>query len=653
MHDTDWQRIAPEVARQLLGEPTSVKSNEWRWGNKGSMVFTLDTGQFYDFEEGVGFGVAGLIKHLGKNVEEVLKQHGFERPLPHLHSLSSSSPATKSSGRSFSREQMVDLWKQAVIKMKYSEDFMVLRFPEGHHIRQKYAPFTKQPNGSWSMNRPEGLMPLFITNNYPDKPVLISEGEKACQGSATLHSYDVCTWHGGCNSWDKSDWSKIYGRDVVIWPDKDAAGLEVAEKISAFLKQNGCKVKVAPIPDNFKDKDDLWDAAANGYFKDPQEFEDYIRKCEEVKLKGSLTFTRADKVLQQVTNPEWLIKDCIEQRSLIQVYGPPKSGKSFIAISMACAIASGKPFYGLKTSKKPVLYICGEGQRGVKRRLAAWQQAQYDLTEVPLFLSDRAVRIGDKDDFDRLKKEIEAVVLIEGEISMLVIDTFQRCFAGGGGNENSAEDVGNFVAQLDTLIAEYGCAICLVHHSGHQGGRARGSSVIGASLDYEFKVTRNDVREDDMLVEFQQTLNKDGQGMSSMNFIFEEVELIGQGLDLTSGYLKQTDKKIEPKRVGSPEQRLVLQAINRLALRIDEDNPEDVFVMPKDLKYLIKNTKGEVMKYENYKKMFGSMKENGMLYHISKVGYQDYKFKKLEPNFTEGTNREVTGKNEGSINEKS
>ena len=70
MQDYDWQRIAPEVAKQLLGEPSIVKTNEWRWGNKGSMVFTVDTGQFYDFEEGVGFGVAGLIKHLGKNVED-------------------------------------------------------------------------------------------------------------------------------------------------------------------------------------------------------------------------------------------------------------------------------------------------------------------------------------------------------------------------------------------------------------------------------------------------------------------------------------------------------------------------------------------------------------------------------------------------------
>ena len=73
MQDYDWQKIAPDVARQLLGEPKFEKSNEWRWNNKGSLVFTLETGQFYDFEEGEGGGVKWLIEKHGKDVSEVLK----------------------------------------------------------------------------------------------------------------------------------------------------------------------------------------------------------------------------------------------------------------------------------------------------------------------------------------------------------------------------------------------------------------------------------------------------------------------------------------------------------------------------------------------------------------------------------------------------
>ena len=505
MQDYDWQKIAPDVARQILGEPKIQKSNEWRWNNKGSLVFTLETGQFYDFELGEGGGVKWLIQRNGKDVTEFLKQFGYDLTLQTPSSTVNSSTPTASNVRSFSREQMVSLYRQAEIRLKYSDNFMVLRHSG---LPMKYAPFSLNPNGTWSMKRPEGLLPLYITNKHPEKPVLISEGEKALLGSTKIWEYDVCTWHGGATGWNKTDWSAIYSREVYIWADNDEAGIKCANEISKELKTHGCKVKVIQPPETFNDKDDLWDAAERGDFTHDSLLK-YIETIKEKKEKGSLTFRRADEVLSEVTNPKWLIKDVVEEESLMQIYGAPKSGKSFIAIAMSCAIASGQDFYGNKAFKKPVLYIVGEGLRGCKRRLSAIQQGMYSLKGAPLYLSDRAVRIGDKDDFERLVQEIEAVKSIEGDIGMIVVDTFQRNF--GGGNENSAEDVGNFIHQLDGLISTYSCNVCIVHHSGHEGNRARGSSVIGASLDYEFQVKRTDKNEQ-MFVSFQQTLNKDGQG---------------------------------------------------------------------------------------------------------------------------------------------
>ena len=632
MADLDWTRIAPDIAKQLLGEPSSSSSKELRYGKKGSLCINLESATWFDFETSEGGGIIDLIKHLNQDVDTVLKQYGFGQPLGSSpNSLSGNTPIAKPSGRSFTRDQLVGLYKEAIVKMKYSDDFIVLRFPDGHHIKQKYAPFHKI-NDTWYMKRPEGLMPLHITDEHLEQAVLVSEGEKACNGSKNIYKYDTATWHGGVNSWDKTDWSPIFGRDVIIWSDNDEPGITVANKIAEFLRTKNCNVKIPTIPENFQEKDDLHDAVVNNYFGDPQAFQDYLDKSEEAKVKGSLTFTRADEVLKQVSNPEWLIKDCIEQRSLIQVYGSPKSGKSFVAIAMSCAIASGNDFYGLESSKKPVLYICGEGQRGVKRRLAAWQQAQYDLTGVPLFLSDRAVRIGDKDDFERLKKEIEAVMAVEGEISMLVIDTFQRCFAGGGGNENSAEDVGNFVAQLDTLIAEYGCSVCLVHHSGHQGGRARGSSVIGASLDYEFKVERTDKGED-MYVSFQQTLNKDGQGMSAKKFVFKEVELIGQGLELTSGFLEETTVDFKAKNDITYKQKLVLEALERESIFADKSNPQDHFFYAKDLKNKVADKDGNIMSVESIKKILYRLVDLNFVKYFEDVGYQSMEYSKLAPKF--------------------
>jgi 5S rRNA maturation endonuclease (ribonuclease M5) len=626
MQDHDWQKIAPDVARQILGEPKVQKSNEWRWNNKGSLTLNLEAGTFYDFELGQGGGVTWLLEQHGKDVAETLKQFGYERPLPSTISNSVTPIARTGGGRSFSRDQMVNLYREAEVKVKYADNFIVIRHSG---LPMKYAPFSLDANGSWLMKRPEGLLPLYITNNYPEKPVIVNEGEKAMRGAERIWNYDVCTWHGGATGWNKTDWSAIYGREVYIWADNDEAGIKCAYEIAGELKKNGCKTKVIQPPETFNDKDDLWDAAERGDFTHDSLLK-YIETIKEKKEKGSLTFRRADEVLSEVTNPKWLIKDVVEEESLMQIYGAPKSGKSFVAIAMSCAIATGQDFYGNKAFKKPVLYIVGEGLRGCKRRLSAIQQGMYSLKGAPLYLSDRAVRIGDKDDFERLVQEIEAVKSIEGDIGMIVVDTFQRNF--GGGNENSAEDVGNFIHQLDGLISTYGCNVCIVHHSGHEGTRARGSSVIGASLDYEFKVQRTD-KNDQMFVSFQQTLNKDGQGMSEKNFVFKEVDLIGEGLELTSGFLEETQIDFKSKDKLTYKQKLVLSALEVQAIITNKDNPEDVYFFPKDLKGKVSDSNGNDLSVESIKKILYKLVEIEEVKHVEAVGYQSAEYNKLSPNF--------------------
>ena len=630
MADLDWTRIAPDIAKQLLGEPSSSSSKELRYGKKGSLCINLESATWFDFETSEGGGIIDLIKHLNQDVDTVLKQYGFGQPLGSSpNSLSGNTPIAKPNGRSFTRDQLVGLYKEAIVKMKYSDDFIVLRFPDGHHIKQKYAPFHKI-NDTWYMKRPEGLMPLHITDKHLEQAVLVSEGEKACNGSKNIYKYDTATWHGGVNSWDKTDWSPIFGRDVIIWSDNDEPGITVANKIAEFLRTKNCNVKIPTIPENFQEKDDLHDAVVNNYFGDPQAFQDYLDKSEEAKVRGSLKFTKAEDLLSQVTNPNWLIKDMLETESLACIFGSPKSGKSFIAIAMATAIAKGEDFYGNQAFKKPVLYLVGEGTRAFSRRLHAINQGMYALDGIPLYLSDRGVRINEPDDFARLEEQIKQVEAVEGQIGLLVIDTFQRNFIG---NENSAEDVGNFINKLDQIISEHKCCVCLVHHTGHgNSGRARGSSVLGASLDYEFKVERTD-KLDDMFVNFKQSLNKDGQGMSEKNFIFTEVEIIGQGLDLTSGYLEETDEDYKAKNDITYKQKLVLEALERESIFADKNNPQDHFFMPKQLENKVADKDGNIMSVDSIKKILKKLVETGYVKHFEDVGYQSMEYNKLAPKF--------------------
>jgi RecA-family ATPase len=583
MQDYDWQKIAPDVARLILGEPKIQKTNEWRWNNKGSLVFNLETGQFYDFEEGIGGGVKWLIEQHGKDVSEVLKQFGYDLALqtPKNSILNGSSPVA-SNVRSFSREQMVDLYRQSSVKVKYADNFMVLRH---QGLPMKYAPFSLNPNGTWSMKRPEGLLPLYITNKYPEKPVIVNEGEKAMRGAERIWDYDVCCWHGGATGWNKTDWSPIFNRTVWIFPDNDKAGKKAANEIAEHLRANNCtNVKIITPPDDFAEKDDLWDAAERNYFDIFEGFETFVSKQKEKIPKGALRFERADQVISQIESPDWLIENCFEKQKLVTVFGDPKSGKSFIAIAMACAIAKGSDFYGHKATKAPVVYLAGEGVSGIRKRLGAYDQSVHggSLAGVPLFLSNRGSRINEQEELEKLEAEINILQKDVGNIGLIILDTFQRCFSG---DENSAQEVNKFIKAADQLIQTFNCTVLMVHHTGRGNkNRARGSSVLDASIDGEFIVERKGTKadnEDSMLVTMKQTKNKDGMGMAEKKFEFHEEVLTGDGYEVTSGLLIETDEQIKTsKEIENEVDKKIADKMYSLAMAIaksDNCKPEDVW----------------------------------------------------------------------------
>jgi len=631
MEHIDWQRIAPDVAKQLLGEPTSTSSKEFRWGRKGSMCLNLTDGTFYDHEAGVGGGVIDLIKHLNQDVNTVLKQFGHDLALHSNDSLISGfgdSPVAKPKGnaRSFSREQMVDLYRQAIVKLKYADNFMVLRFPEGHAIKQKYAPFTLGIDGTWSLKRPDSpLMPIYYTNDCPDKPIVINEGEKACRGCESIvkGKLDSCTWHGGVNSWQKANWKPILHREVWIFPDNDKAGKDCAGEIAEYLRKQGCKsVKIIQPPKEFAEKDDLYDAHESGYFTSAEDFVDFVQKQKEKLPKGALRFQRADLVLSQVTNPDWLISEVFERNRLITVFGEPKSGKSFIAIAMACAVARGDEFYGHDAKKAPVVYLAGEGVAGIRRRLAAYNQSEYggSLKEAPLFLSNRGSRINEPEEYQKLEDEINLLKEEVGQIGLVIFDTFQRNFSG---DENSAQEVNKFVKAADQLIHDFDCTVLLVHHTGRGNkGRARGSSVLDASIDGEFLIERKDKTVDDkkqMFVKMKQTKNKDGMGMAEKSFVFHEETLIGEGLDVTSGLLIETDTEVESdaetqKKIDLVVDKKIVSLMYVLAL--GEEKPEEKWFTYTDFKHHATfNITGKEIGRDKSNKAFARLEEAGIVVH--------------------------------------
>ena len=211
---------------------------------------------------------------------------------------------------------------------------------------------------------------------------------------------------------------------------------------------------------------------------------DGVRTPEDFSGKFPI-YAAGDPILHQPC--EWHIKGVIPKADLIVLYGASGSGKSFVALDMAAAIAQGVSWQGHRVNKANAVIIAAEGAGGVGKRIRAYckrhgiNEADFDLGVInvpPDVIKDV--------DIAELAKALKAVAA-----DIFVIDTFAQVTPGA--NENSSEDMGRALGNIRTLTLVTGATALIVHHAGKDAARgARGWSGIRAAADAELEVSAND-----------------------------------------------------------------------------------------------------------------------------------------------------------------
>lgn len=104
-----------------------------------------------------------------------------------------------------------------------------------------------------------------MIEKYPTTKVLIVEGEKAAQAASKLFSKEemICiTWSEGANSVSKMNWTSLFRREVIVWPDNDKAGFEAGLNACKHLRQGGVKsLKIVDTDLLSKTSPPRWDLA--------------------------------------------------------------------------------------------------------------------------------------------------------------------------------------------------------------------------------------------------------------------------------------------------------------------------------------------------------------------------------------------------------
>ena len=190
--------------------------------------------------------------------------------------------------------------------------------------------------------------------------------------------------------------------------------------------------------------------------------------------------------------PAWRLAECSEQqRWLVEglwseeavgiIGGEPKCCKSFMALDLATAVASGTPClrrFAVKRPGRVLLYPAEDAAHVVRRRLegiceaASISLAKLDvqvITAPSLRLDLEADRANLDETIARLKPRL------------LILDPFVRLHRI---DENVSGDVAPLLAFLRDLQRRHALAVALVHHARKGAGAARAGQALRGSSEF-------------------------------------------------------------------------------------------------------------------------------------------------------------------------
>jgi hypothetical protein len=183
----------------------------------------------------------------------------------------------------------------------------------------------------------------------------------------------------------------------------------------------------------------------------------------------------------------WLVDDFFPMRSVNLIVGESQAGKSFVALDLAVAIASGRPFFGKRVTKGGVLYIAAEGAVTIPGRLKAARQGMSWDEKLIAIMQEPPPDLMDDGAVDRIvatARHINEQMLKETGFPLvaIIIDTMMSGFAIS--NWNEAGETSAAMKVLSRIQRQVSSAVVGLHHHGKDPSRgAAGSYALTAAAD--------------------------------------------------------------------------------------------------------------------------------------------------------------------------
>lgn len=206
---------------------------------------------------------------------------------------------------------------------------------------------------------------------------------------------------------------------------------------------------------------------------------------------------QADLTTLQIPPRELLLGEWMTERHPCLVYGQTGRGKSLFAMSLAMAVAGGGEVFGWRAPEAlPVLYV--DSEMDIADVVSRDHLLKTAINDLDLTAMGGNLRILSRHhqphgvtfpDLVEPEGQAALVALVrEFKPALVVLDNLSTL-----ADIRDENDAAAFTPVLETLwkLRQAGCAVILVHHTGKQEGKYRGSSKLAAPFESVLQLAPN------------------------------------------------------------------------------------------------------------------------------------------------------------------
>ena len=199
-------------------------------------------------------------------------------------------------------------------------------------------------------------------------------------------------------------------------------------------------------------------------------------------IKEIFKFEDIKKYSTDTKKVDWLIEDWIEKNTIVFMYGKSNQYKSYVALSFAYHLATGKKIDSFEINQSKVLFVATEGLNTLSNRYKALEQTYGEVPNKSLGLYTGKTFSWDSDFIDEFIKTIKP-----SDFGLVIIDSLSASLT----NEtlNSDAVVRNVISQIKRIRDEANTTVMVVAHTGKNVSKGMmGSAVLRNDVDTEIKV---------------------------------------------------------------------------------------------------------------------------------------------------------------------